>query len=195
MGAGKSKPGPIIESARTVIARRKKESTTIVIDTIDASVNEVANAGSTHADSALAQRPSGIAPASGAEYSPEVLNSMTNWGNYVTTSYYKVGQLATYSASLNFVSSLMPSQPNLETDLNDFTADSQNPTLNGEKIEMASTVRHAEDKLNIKPNKSIPGRLTEDQITQIFSDLRCSSKFSSCFYRICKTHAETSLTT
>lgn len=110
MGAGKSKPGPIIESARTVIARRKKESTTIVIDTIDASVNEVANAGSTQTDAALAQRPSDNGLASGAEYSPEVLNSMTNWGNYVTTTYYKVGQLAIYSASSNFVSSFKPSQ-------------------------------------------------------------------------------------
>jgi hypothetical protein len=113
MGGGKSKPGPIMESARTVIARRKKESTTIVIDTIDASVNEAVNAGSPQADSALAQRPSGTAPVSGAEYSPEVLNSMTNWGNYVTTSYYKVGQLAMYSASSNFVSSFMP-LPNTE---------------------------------------------------------------------------------
>ena len=48
----------------------------------------------------------------------------------------------------------------------------QNPHSIGPKIEMASTIRHAEDKLNIKINKSIPGRLTEDQITRIFSDLR-----------------------
>ena len=93
MGAGKSKSTPIVETARSVIARRKKESTTIVIDTIDASVNEVGNANATHADSALDQRPPANISSPDSAYSPEVLSSMSNWGNYVKTTTYQVNTL------------------------------------------------------------------------------------------------------
>lgn len=53
----------------------------------------------------------------------------------------------------------------------------QNPKPHGAKIVMASMVRHAEDKLNIKPTQGqgVKGRLTEGQIIQIFSDLRFSA--------------------
>ena len=90
MGAGKSKSTPIMESARSVIARRKKESTTIVIDTIDASVTEVLNPASTHPETAVAYRPPANLSSPDAAYSPEVLNSMANWGNYVKTTTYQV---------------------------------------------------------------------------------------------------------
>lgn len=93
MGAGKSKSTPIVESARTVIARRKKESTTIVIDTIDASVNEVVNADLTQSESALAKRPSANISSSETAYSPEIINSMSHWGNYVKTTTYQVNIL------------------------------------------------------------------------------------------------------
>jgi hypothetical protein len=57
----------------------------------------------------------------------------------------------------------------------------QNPKPHGAKIVMASTVRHAEDKLNIKPipGQGVKGRLSEGQIIQIFSDLRFSTAQST----------------
>lgn len=48
----------------------------------------------------------------------------------------------------------------------------QAPTIKGEKIEMASMIRHAEDKLNLKASQGIAGRLTEVQVIQLFSEIR-----------------------
>ena len=48
----------------------------------------------------------------------------------------------------------------------------QSPTVAGAKIEMASMIRHAEDKLKLKSSQGIAGRLTEVQIIQLFSELK-----------------------
>ena len=48
----------------------------------------------------------------------------------------------------------------------------QNPKVHGAKIQMASMVRHAENKIKLKPNEVLAGRLSESQINEIFHDLR-----------------------
>lgn len=48
----------------------------------------------------------------------------------------------------------------------------QNPKHHGAKVQMASMIRHAENKLKLKPNEVLAGRLSESQINEIFHDLR-----------------------